>query len=144
MRRLGYAILLLLLLSLPAAAQLLSRSYEFKQGATLELGVATEDGLRVDTLRFNVPATTGGRYHRTGGAVTVDVALSNTAEAASKVGIAVALFDDQSRLLGVASGGSRLVALKPDRQKTYRLIFEDVNAEAFRAATFQISVESKP
>ena len=55
----------------------------------------------------------------------------------------VALFDEQGRLLGVASGGSRVNALKPSRQRTFKLVFDDVNREAYKAKTFQISIESK-
>ena len=34
--------------------------------------------------------------------------------------------------------------MKPDRQKTFNLVFEAVNAEAHKATTFHISLESKP
>ncbi len=145
MRRLIHVLALLSVLTLAseATADLLSKTYQFKKDVTLQLTAVTDDGLRVDTVRFEFPATAGGRFG-SGGNVSVEVAISNTASTGHKVGIAVALFDDEDRLLGVASGGSRLVALKADRQKSFRLIFDGVNGEVLRAETFKISVESKP
>ena len=73
----------------------------------------------------------------------VDVTISNLGDEAKKVGIAIALYDADGRLVGVASGGSKLVAIKPDRKSTYELNFADVGNMAHRAATFQISLEAK-
>ena len=125
-------------------AALLSKQYHFKDGVTLEVGESTADGLRLDSVRFLLPATIDGEYYRTGGVVRAEVALSNTTGRGLKAGIAVALFDGANRLLGVASGGSKVVAVKANRQKRYTLVFDNVNGEAHRAETFQISIESKP
>jgi len=125
------------------AEDLISKSYEFKPDVTLEIGAVNGQGLRLDFARFKVPAVVDGRVQRTGGLVTVDVALSNVGEDSSRAGIAVALFDGNGRLVGVASGGSRWSAIRAGRQKNYRMIFEDVNGFAHTARTFQISFESK-
>jgi hypothetical protein len=127
-----------------ADAALLSKAYNFKDDVTLEVGESTADGLRLDSVRFRLPRTIDGEHTRTGGVVKAEVALSNTTAVGLKAGIAIALFDEGNRLVGVASGGSRLVSVKANRQKLYTLVFDNVNAEAHRAATFQISVESKP
>ncbi|HXV76497.1 MAG TPA: hypothetical protein VD788_09275 [Candidatus Polarisedimenticolaceae bacterium] len=124
-----------------ASAAMLSKTYEFNPDAILEIGASTGDGLRLDTVRFQMPTTTGVR---TASEASVEIAISNTSEESKRVGIGVALFDSEGRLVGVASGGTRLVGLKPDKQKSYKLIFADLNVEAPRAATFQISVESRP
>ena len=124
----------------PAAA-LLSKSYLFRPGVFFEVGAATDDGLRLDTARFQMPSETGVR---TVPQPTVDVTISNSSESSKKVGIAVALFDEQGRMVAVASGGTKLMPLKAGRQKAYRLVFTDLNTEASRASTFQISLESKP
>ena len=60
-----------------------------------------------------------------------------------KVGLAIALFDAEDRLLAVASGGSKLASIKPGRRKTFTLDFDGVFAEANRAVTFQVSLEPK-
>jgi len=124
-------------------AGLLSKEYHFKDGVMLEIGESTDDGLRLDSVRFRLPAMLDGEHSRTGGVARVEVALSNTTGAGLKAGIAVALFDDADRLLGVASGGSTLIPVKSNRQKRYTLVFDNVNGEAHRATTFQISIESK-
>jgi len=125
------------------SADLLSKSYHFKPGVTLEIGVATEPGLRVDSVRFRVPPTAGGRHERTAGMVSAEVAVSNLNEKSSMIGLAIALFDAEGRLVGAASGGSKLMPLKPGRQKTFTLVFDFVNAYAHRADTFQLSAESR-
>ena len=122
----------------------LSKRYQFKGGVTLEMSAAATNGLRLDTVRFQVPAPRGDRLLPTGGPLTAEVAVSNTANQAHMVGIAIALYDDEGHLLAVASGGNRVTAIRPDRQKTFNLIFEGVNAEAHKATAFQISLEAKP
>jgi len=131
------------MLAAPAAAEMLSKTYEFKSGVTLEVGATTDDGLRIDSVRIELPAASEGRLLRTGGLLRAQVAISNTSIRSRKVGLAMALFDAGGRLLGVASGGTKLWPIKSDRQRTYDLIFEHVNDEASAARTFQISVESK-
>jgi len=141
-------ILAALLSVLPVAsttqAAILSKTYIFKADTTLDVGVEIDRGLRLDAIRFALPSTIDGKIVRTGGFATAHVAVSNTGEASRRVGIAVALYDDENRLLGVASGGVGLFPLKPDRQGTYSLTFENVNAEIPKATKFQISIEPKP
>jgi hypothetical protein len=133
-----------LLAAASAPSALLSKRYEFKDGVILQMSATTPSGLRLDTVRFKMPATRGDRLTRTGGLLSARVAVSNTADKALKVGVAIALFDGEGRLLAVASGGSRLSAIKPGRQKTFSLVFDGVNAEAHKATTFDISLEAKP
>ena len=135
---------MLLLAAAPWQAELLSKRYRFQDGVRLSIGESTGSGLRLDSVRFKVPAPRDDVLTRTGGLVQVEVAVSNTGGGSVKVGLAVALFDDEERLLAVARGGSKLVTVKSGRQKTFRLLFDGVNAEAHKATVFQISVESKP
>jgi hypothetical protein len=100
------------------AVELVSKRYEFKVGARLAMDAATTSGLRLDTVRFKMPVARGERIPRTAGLPSADVAVSNTSDRPVKVGLAIALFDGEGR--------------------------DGVNAEAHRAATFQISLESKP
>ena len=146
MRRTLIGILALMLPALagaPAGAALLSKTFQFKPDVTLTLGSSADNGLRVDTVHFRLPSSSGRQLFRLGGGVQAEIAVSNSADRAQKVGIAIALFDPQGRLLAVASGGSELLAIKPDRQSTYTLVFKDVNNEAHNATSFQISIEAK-
>ena len=124
-------------------ADLVSRSYVFKPGVILETGITTDFGLRLDSVYFDLPVKTSGRLTLTDYPVNAVIAVSNTTDAALKVALAVALFDDEGRLLAVASGGSKLGWIKPGRQRSFTLIFDGVFSEAFRATTFQISAEPK-
>jgi hypothetical protein len=56
----------------------------------------------------------------------------------------VAVYDEEGRLLGVASGGSAMRGIRAYRQVGYSLKFDYVNGEMTKAATFQVSVETKP
>ncbi len=135
-----------LMLCAPVAAQsgLFSERFEFKDRVTLAPAAEAPGGLRLDSVRFELPAATDDRVLRTSGLVTAQVAVSNTAAKSRKVGLAIALHDPAGRLLAVASAGTKLTPLKPGRQKTYVLTFDDVNAEAHKAATFEITLETKP
>ena len=145
MRRYAWLVVLGILVAAPGAwGGMVSKTYEFKEGVTLEVGVQTDTGLRLDTIRLTLPSTTGGRFLRTGGLVRAEISVSNTTAASQKVGIAVALFDADGRLVGVASGGTKVLPIKAERQRTYDLVFDDVNEDAYKATSFQISVESKP
>jgi hypothetical protein len=132
-----------LLCCLNLSAGVSSERFAFKPGVTLQIGSVATEGIRVDSVRFDLPLAKGGRVSRTAGPATVTLAVSNTGNRARRLGVAVALFDEQGQLVGVASGGSRLASLKTGRQKHYKLIFEDVHGEIAKATVFQISVESK-
>jgi len=133
-----------LLLALPAfGADLVSKSFEFKAGVLLEIGDKTTDGLRLDSVRFLIPVAADGSYTRSAGQISAEIAVSNEANDARLVGLALALFDGEGRLVGVSSGGSRVLPLKPSRQKTYKVVFSNVNLWAETAKTFQISLESR-
>jgi hypothetical protein len=147
MRRLASGIIVLgmsIALAPAAGASLLSKTFEFKNAVTLEVGAANQDGLRLDTVRFQLPSPSSNRWMPSGRTVNVQVALSNTTDKSMKVGIAVALFDEAGRLVGAATGGTKLMPIKPGRQKDYKLVFDGANGEAYLAKTFQISIETKP
>ena len=135
-------ILILLATTLPVAAgdSLMSRTYKFKPDVVLDIG-ASQGGLRLDSVRFVLPSDK--TLFRFGSGVRAEVNVSNLSSEPMKVGVAIALFDAEGRLLGVASGGSALLAIKSERQSTYTLSFKDVNDSAARATSFQISLEPK-
>jgi hypothetical protein len=143
LRRALTAALVLALAAPPAGAVLLSKRFELKTGVLLEIGATTPGGARLDTVRFLVPVPVEGKHRRTGGEVKAEVAVSNTGTAPLQVGLAIAIHDKEERLVGVASGGTGLIPIPPGRQKTFDLVFQDVNDDAPAATTFQISLEQK-
>lgn len=134
---------IVLLASAGADAELLSKSYRFKDGIVLEVGANGTDGLRIDSVRFDLPTSTGGRFMRAADLVNATVSVSNLSGVGQRVGVAIALFDEQGQLVGVASGGNRASTLKPERRQEFRLVFDNVKANVFRAKTFQITIESQ-
>jgi len=131
----------LMILAPVARAGLLSKTYEFRSDVFLEIGAVTDDGLRLDNVRFQMPSATAVR---TAAEATATVTITNTSDSSKRVGMGIALFDDGGRMVGVVAGGTKLMPLKAGKAKIYKLIFEHVYVEAPRATTFQISVESKP
>jgi hypothetical protein len=135
------ALCALMILAPATPAGLLSKTYEFKADVFLEIGASTDDGLRLDSVRFQMPSATAVR---TAAEATVTVSITNTSQSSKRVGMGIALFDDAGRMVGVVAGGTKLMPLKPGKQKVYKLIFEHIYVEAPRATTFQVSVEAKP
>ncbi len=126
-----------------AECAVLSKKYVFKGDVTLEVGATTAEGVRLDGVRFTLPATHAERFVRSSGLLRAEVTVTNTTTKATRIGLAIALHDDAGRLLGVASAGNKLRAIKPGAPRKFQLIFDGVNAEAGRATTFQISIEGK-
>src|SRR5262249_59876944 len=102
-----------------------------------------QPGLRLDSIEFVVPTDDGSPAGLFNGP-RVKIAISNVGEQAVKVGIALAAFDQENRLVGAAAGGTKMFPLRVDRQMVYTLDFEGVSAELPKATTFRISIEPKP
>ena len=125
-------------------ADTFSKKYRFVSDKTLEVGEPVGAGMRLDSVQFVFPAATEGKILRIGGVPEAVVAISNMSQESVKVGVAIAVFDEEGRLLGVASGGSAMRGIRALRQVGYSLKFDYVNGEMTKAATFQVSVETKP
>jgi hypothetical protein len=131
-----------LAMTIPAAdAALTSKRYEYKPAVKLTTDVDLGDGLTLDSVMFRPPSTVGKGFWKSG-LLKVDVAITNRGGGARKLGIAIALFDDNDRLLGVATHGTTF-PLKPARTAVYTLEFTNVNSEVYHATRFAISVEPK-
>jgi hypothetical protein len=138
-------LVLLLSTSVPAdgGSAKLSRSYLLKEDVTLEIGAEIDPTLKLDTVRFLLGRKEGMRRFLQSGQPRVEVAISNTGEESRRLGIAVALTDEDGALLAVASGGSRLLPVRSNEQATYVLKFKDVNRHLAGAVRFLIIVETR-
>ena len=74
-RRLALPCVLALACSV-AAAGMVSKQFKFKEGVTLEIGEATDDGLRLDSVQFALP--TNSFSPRASSSVRVSVAVSTS------------------------------------------------------------------
>jgi len=139
------AALAVAIVAVPATrAELFTKKYVFKSDIILEMHADMGDTARLDTVRFMLPDKLKSGMIRIGGLAKAEVAISNKGTESLKIGIAIAVLDDNDRLLGVASGGSRFLAIKGGRQSTYTLVFDDVNLDMDKGTSFQISVETRP
>ena len=130
--------------AMPAQAMMLSKEYEFKPQVELVIGAEVRDGeqgIRLDTVQFLFPDAT--QMVRFSNAIKVDVSISNLGVTSQKIGVAIALFADDGTLVGVASGGSKWMAIKGDRRSFYTLKFSDVDSRISEATRFRITLESR-
>jgi hypothetical protein len=125
-----------------ARAELFSKAYSFKPDTTLQVDAEMPGGLRLDSVEFIFPkaGTDGGTFN----GPKVKISISNLGTVAAKVGVAIAITDADGRLVGVASGGTKLFPLRADRQIVYTLSIDGVRAELSKGTVFRISVEPIP
>jgi hypothetical protein len=133
----------LLLAASDARAELFSKAYTFKAGTILEVNAEMPGGLRLDSVEFVFPkkdTSEGGTFS----IPKVKVSISNLGTSSAKVGVAIAVTDADGKLVGVASGGTKLFPLRADRQIVYTMSVDGVRAELANGTVFRISVEPAP
>ena len=82
---------------------------------------AEVDGLRINSIFFNKRTMSLFKSAEFGTRAVVDV--TNTSSATRTPGFAVAVFDAQNRLLGVASGGPKIGGVRAGETETFDLSF---------------------
>lgn len=100
---------------------------------------AEVDGLRINSIFFNKRTMTLFKSAEFGTRAVIEV--TNTASAKRVPGFAVAVFDAQNRLLGVASGGPKLGGVQPGDTESFDLNFHQVVERVPRADHFVLAVE---
>jgi hypothetical protein len=124
-----------------SAGEILTKEYKFKLGTLLETQASNEDGLTIDGVQFDPPG--GGLLGLgVGAGLHAQVAVSNNGPVPRKAKVAIALFDNKERLLGVAGGGG-MRPIKPGQRKFLTLEMAGVGDEAHRATRFYISLETE-
>jgi hypothetical protein len=142
-RNIVSALILLVLAAMPAAAGTASGEYLFKLDVPLELKVEVEDGLSIETIQFYTAGRGPASFFRAGDVMKAEITIKNLSEKGKMIGLAVALFDEKRKLVGVASGGNKFLAQRDERQRTYTLVFNHVNRLAASAASFKVTVETR-
>jgi len=126
-----------------ARAELFSKAYTFKPDTILQVGAEMPAGLRLDSVEFVLPKDDAAQSGTFTGP-KVKIAISNLGTSAAKIGVAIAVTDADGRLVGVASGGTKLFPLRADRQIVYTLSIDGVRSELAMGTVFRISVEPTP
>lgn len=99
------------------------------------------DGLVVKTIYFNErePKSRFLKGRKFGYRAQLEV--KNTSTKPRTPGFAVAVLDEEGRLLGAATGGTKFGAVKPGETETFDLNFYQVKQRLRRGAKFLLSVE---
>ena len=99
------------------------------------------DGLKVNSIFFNVrePATKFLKGATFGTRAQVEV--TNTGKTTRVAGFAVAVLDEEGRLLGAATGGAKVSGVKPGETETFDLNFTQVKERIPKGAVYLLTVE---
>jgi hypothetical protein len=130
----------------PSSAQPLSffsEAFPFRWDVVIPLKVEL-DGLKVSQIFFNkrVPKPGFlGLFKGTEFGTRAQVEVTNTSKTSKVPGFAVAVLDKDGRLLGAASGGTKLGTIKPGETETFDLNFTQVKERLSKGDRFLLSIE---
>ena len=109
------------------------------------LPLTTEvDGLRINSIFFNKRAFKSGIFKGSDFGTRAQIEVTNTAKTSRNPGFAVAVFDAEDRLLGVATGGTKFGGVSAGTTETFDLSFHNVLERLPRGDHFFLSVELAP
>jgi len=115
-----------------------SQKFAFHWDQSMPLN-AELDGLKINSIYFNKRTMNLFRSAEFGTRAVVEV--TNSARDTRVPGFAVAVFDADNRLLGVASGGPKIGGVRAGDTDTFELSFHQVVERIPRADHFILSVE---
>lgn len=122
----------------PAGADTNSARYKFEGNKWLALDLAIGD-VRADTIRFEWPAT----LMRVKTGYKANVKVVNGSSRQMSVGIAVAIYDQDSRLIGAGTAGTTLGTIDPGESTQFTVDFKDVTTRIEQADQFHIALETR-
>ncbi|MGH9749190.1 MAG: FxLYD domain-containing protein [Candidatus Polarisedimenticolia bacterium] len=115
-----------------------SARYKFEGNKWLALDLSVGD-VRAETIRFEWPAT----ILRVKTAYKATVKVANGSSRQARIGVAVALYDADGRLIGAGSGGTTLGTIDPGDVAQFDVDFAHVTQRLEQAAQFHIALESR-
>ncbi len=124
----------------PAPLSFFSQKFPYAWDQLLPLKAET-DGVRLNSIFFNRKALAKGPLKGVEFGTRAQVEVTNTTQKARTVGFAVAVFDRDARLIGVASGGTRWFSLRPGATSTFDLGFSQVLERLPLGDHFVLSME---
>ena len=120
-----------------------SESFAFTWDRVIPLSVNV-DGLKVTSIFFNRRVMQPGFFNIMKGAefgTRAQVEVTNTAKYPRIPGFAVAVLDKDGKLLGVASGGTKIGTVKPGETETFDLNFTQVKERLPKGERFLLAIE---
>lgn len=115
-----------------------SRPYLWDKLLPVDLEI---DGLKVTTIFFNIRQPKASFFKDADLGTRAQVEVKNTGTTTKIPGFAVAVLDAEGKLVGVATGGSKIGGVKPGETETFDLNFTQVKERVPKGATFLLSVE---
>jgi len=123
------------------AAEFVSKKYQFKKDAWLELGASVKS-IVLKSIKFDMPSHVKGKYLSISESAKAEVIVENRSDQNQQVGIAIALFDSAGNLVGVGSGGSKMFfKVKAGSTNDFTISFSYVTEMIEDASSFQITLE---
>jgi hypothetical protein len=132
------AVLTCVSLVLPAAAATNSARYRFEGNRWLSLDLSVGD-VRTDVIKFQWPATVLNL--KTGYKAVVKVVNGSARQVAA--GLAVAVYDGESKLVGAGTTGTTLGTIDPGDSAEFTVDFDHVTERLEKAAQFQIALQTR-
>jgi hypothetical protein len=117
-----------------------SQRFDYKWDTLLPVHVDV-DGLKVNTIFFNRRQMRTWPLKNVNFGVRAQVEVTNTSQLARVPHFAVAVFDNENRLLGVAGGGTRIGSVKPGGTETFDLNFTWLNERLPLGTYYYLAVE---
>ena len=113
----------------------------FTWNAMIPIKGAEVDGLRLDNIAFSKRETTVWPLKGADFGTHATLNVTNTSDKPRIPGFAVAVFDGEDRLLGVAYGGTKFGTVKPGATESFDLSFHQVLERLPKGEHFFISIE---
>jgi hypothetical protein len=117
-----------------------SGRYDFRWDRIIPMDISV-DGLKVKTVFFNKREVAKSFLKGAQFGTRAQVEVENLSRQPKNPGFAVAVFDSNGDLIGVASGGNKVGSVRPGKTERFDLNFFQVNERLQRGAYFYISVE---
>lgn len=126
-----------------ASLSYFSETFAFAWDRMIPLSVNV-DGLKVHSIFFNRRVVQPGFFNILKGAefgTRAQVEVTNTGKYPKIPGFAVAVLDRDGKLLGVASGGTKVGTIKPGETETFDLNFTQVKERLAKGDRFLLAIE---
>lgn len=126
-----------------ASLSFYSESFPFAWDRMIPLTVNL-DGLKVTRIFFNKRVVEPGFFNLLKGAefgTRAQVEVTNTGKYPKIPGFAVAVLDKDGKLLGAASGGTKVGTIKPGETETFDLNFTQVKERLAKGDRFLLTIE---
>lgn len=117
-----------------------SQKFPYKWDVLLPLKVEV-DGLRLNTIFFNRREINSWPLKGAEFGTRAQIEVTNTAKKVRVPNFAVAVFDEEGRLLGVATGGSKITGVAPGETETFDLNFSRILQRLPKGTHFVLSLE---